>query len=919
MSLSSVPSENAIGLRKISDGASEVIRGLEAVEQNERDHWLIHILLAKLDPESRKKWIESSRTSIKPTVQEFLAFLDLRCEELELSQRKSSTSSTKPSAGGKLHASQSLVAVNNQQKCHSCNSAEHTLTKCPQFASLSIVERRSFVKIKSLCFNCLKRGHDAYKCKSSFRCKVCNRRHHTLVHQQSAEATSDNKSASAPTVPGAVSLNSVAKTMNLSHIGGCPSQYMHTSLLPTVVAEVRNAKGNFVECRILIDSASELSYVTEKFIQHLGISRTPSRIVICGISSVKADTTRGCSMLSLKSQVSQHILTAKVHILKQITTPLPRDNLQTVDKRFISNLILADPAFDRSSPIDVLLGADYAWDALTMEKIHDSQGKTIAISSIFGWIITSAESVNERQSVSSLIAVIDIDRSLRSFWEIEEVYPDANNDASSIIAEETFRKTHSRHVDGRYVVYLPFKEAEVHFSDTFQRALARFNAVERRLQKNSSLKAQYIDFMRQYVELGHMLTTKLRAVFDGSFEDTNGVSLNSKLHVGPSIQRNLISVCMRFRFHRFVFSADVVKMFRQIWVVEQHRNFQRILWREDPSDQLNHYQLCTVTYGTSSAPFLAVRVLEQLAEDYKMQYLVAAKVLLEDFYVDDVLTGAESEAELTAVRDQLVQLLSCAGLELRKWASNSRGIVEECSGVCDPRFLTQSGDGSTKVLGIYWNTNVDTIRYTVNLNSHINATKRHVLSDAAKIFDPLGLVAPVVIQFKILFQELWLHNLRWDDELPNNLADLWFKYRQDLYNLSNLVINRYVCNSTSVIELHGFSDASTKAYAAVVYCRRKDKYGKLHTSIIAAKTRVSPIKQISLPRLELCGAVLLTRLMRSVVESFAALLQRQLNATPSDTQRHCTSLNSCTLTAHTIQHNERQSVSVSAIPAKAAM
>ncbi|KAH8313484.1 hypothetical protein KR067_006894 [Drosophila pandora] len=383
--------------------------------------------------------------------------------------------------------------------------------------------------------------------------------------------------------------------------------------------------------------------------------------------------------------------------------------------------------------------------------------------------------------------------------------------------------------------------------------------------------------MREYQELGHMreispseipkgrnfylphhpvLGRKLRVVFDGSYQDAKGMALNDTLSIGPSIQRDLFAVCLRFRMYKYVFSADIVKMFRQIWVSEKHRDYQRIVWREDPSDPIKHFQLCTVTYGTSCAPFLAVRVLEQLAADHKHEFPNAAKIVLEDFYVDDVLTGANSEDELLRNRDELVQLMSCANLELGKWVSNTKRIK--------PKDNTDSSQSPVKVLGLHWHPGEDTLSYNVNLSKDPRCTKRQVLSDVSRIFDPLGLLAPIVVQFKILFQKLWLLNLNWDDELPSKLADNWLKWRADLDNLHKLQIPRLVKSDTQKIELHGFSDASTKAYSAVVYSRVVNDDGTISVAILAAKTRVAPLKQQSLPRLELCGALLLSQLLQSI-------------------------------------------------------
>ncbi|XP_041452039.1 uncharacterized protein LOC121405436 [Drosophila obscura] len=791
-------------LRKVTDGATEIVRGLDAAGQTNRDCWIIHFMLAKIDAETRRKWIEGSRELESPTVNDLLKFLDRRCEEFELSKSETDTDFK-------------AAATRAQPR-----SDEQRILSTPEEATVAI-------------------SHVA-------RAQVTPR----------AEP-SYNGSATATKPHG-----------------------LRKSALPTALVFVRNAKGSHTICRVLLDSGSELSYISERCIQALGLSRFPSRILVSGISSIKAETTRGCSTLDMQSRISEHTMKVRAHVLSKITSTLARHDIDAAALRAFDGFDLADSEYQSLAPVDILLGSDYVWTVFTGQKMFDSHGNVIAISTIFGWVITSITTSNS-SSTMTMHTAIDIDASLRRFWELEDVNQEFQREPEDDEVEQHFMKTHTRDSKGRYIVELPFKDPNQQFSDTLHGALARFRGVERRLERDPDLHAQYVQFMRDYLNLGHMrelspedidkkpcfylphhpvITQKLRVVFDGSFKDTSGKALNDALHIGPSILRNLFSICIRFRMFKFVFSADIVKMYRQIWVAVNHCSYQRIVWREDESTPIKHYELSTVTYGTSSAPFLAVRVLDQLAHDHQHEFPTAAKILKEEFYMDDVLTGAYTEEELICKRDELIQLMERAGMELGKWVSNSSRIFV---GTLTSTNTPGKGLHSTaKVLGIHWDPEKDNLSYNVCLSSNPDSNKRQVLSDVARIFDPLGILSPVVVQFKIMFQELWLLDLDWDTELPPKIADWWKKCRNDLNVLQELRLPRFVDNKEDRIELHGFSDASIKAYAAVVYSRLVQANGTVSVSLIAGKTRVAPLKQQSLPRLELCGALLLSRLIVSI-------------------------------------------------------
>ncbi|XP_052747995.1 uncharacterized protein LOC128200049 [Galleria mellonella] len=285
-----------------------------------------------------------------------------------------------------------------------------------------------------------------------------------------------------------------------------------------------------------------------------------------------------------------------------------------------------------------------------------------------------------------------------------------------------------------------------------------------------------------------------------------------------------------------------------------------------------------VTFGTSCAPYLAVKSLQQVACDEGHNFPLAAERVKSDFYMDDIMTGCYSEEEVVEVCRQLKELLKRGGFELQKWMSNQMHLLkcldlernnEESNDKEKANNLEIKSDDITKLLGLTWNRNSDEFHFTVK-SSENNApiTKRKVISEISRLYDPLGWVAPCIITSKVFIQKLWIAGIDWDDELPSELLREWKVYQTELSKLVDFKLPRWLKtkNNDIIIELHGFSDASNVAYSAVVYIRVIDCEHKIHSNLVTAKTKVAPIKQISLPRLELCGAVLLAKLLSEVAE-----------------------------------------------------
>ncbi|XP_058827028.1 uncharacterized protein LOC131687009 [Topomyia yanbarensis] len=302
--------------------------------------------------------------------------------------------------------------------------------------------------------------------------------------------------------------------------------------------------------------------------------------------------------------------------------------------------------------------------------------------------------------------------------------------------ERHFINNVTRNEQGRYVVRLPMKhELLPRLRDNRFNAQRRFLALERNLDANPAFRTQYEEFIHEYLSLGHMrevtseemaaenhdlpryylphhaiirpesTTTKLRTVFDASCKSCSGLSLNDVLFAGPIIQDSLLSIALRFRIHAFVITGDIAKMYRQILVHPADQPLQRIFWREKRSDSLKTY--------SNSAPFLATRVLQQLAEDENEHYPLAASVIQKDLYMDDLLTGRDDLEELKILCNQLQQIFGNAGMQLRKMSSNHREILNSIPEECrETKTLVEfDSDAPIKTLGLLWEPSSDSILY----------------------------------------------------------------------------------------------------------------------------------------------------------------------------------------------------------------
>ncbi|XP_044591450.1 uncharacterized protein LOC123269679 [Cotesia glomerata] len=667
-------------------------------------------------------------------------------------------------------------------------------------------------------------------------------------------------------------------------------------LLATALVQVSPHHGNPITARVLIDQGSELSFMRQSLFKKLGQPLQRDMVMLKGIGNVSAGSSLGVSTIELRSLCTTASMHVSMHILPTLTVDLPSFVIADPKWPHLENLKLADPQYLQPRPVDIILGVSPAAQIMNAEIQRGPRNAPIAQSTTLGWIVYGAVTAKHAStSHAALHASVytELQDAIAKFWEQEEV-PSGNSPLNT--AEEEceihFRQTHYRQPDGRYVVRLPLKTLESQLGDSINAAIGSLRRLITRLSREREYSDMYRAFMAEYIQLGHMVrvpvnelpanayflphhgvlkldsaTTKLHTVFNGSCATSTGISLNDILHAGPKTQIDIFDVMLRIRCSRILFATDITKMFRPIEVDSLDWPLQCILWI-DENDLIDAYCLKTVTYGTASAPFDAVRVLIQLVKDEGHRFPLAVAPMLKTRYVDDIYGGADNEEDAIKAAVQTKALCAAGCFPLAKWASNSPRLLAEVAPEKQlDTPLKEISDAPVKVLGMYWNSRTDALQFKYTLPPETPKTKRAILSEIAKLYDPLGLLAPIVVKAKIFMQNLWLDRVSWDEQLSPSLIHKWTGYREDLRNIESIRIPRW--NNIApgaTMELHGFSDASQNAMAAAVYLRVTDADGNTKVSLLCSKTQVAPLKTMTIPRLELSAAWLLTQLILHVKE-----------------------------------------------------
>lgn len=765
--------------------------------------------------------------------------------------------------------------VRPEAPCVLC-SQPHRLWNCTEFKALNPRERYLLVVRHKLCHNCLQ-SHETSSCSKRSVCGVpgCNMKHTKFIHGGDQDDSRINVE------------NNVAVRSCKVGSGTC---------MPIVPVTVNG----HVKAFCLLDGGSTNSFCTRDLARSLGIQGESLEI---NLNTVDNSVNMKTEVVSLNIATENGSLNMPgTFIIDHIPSACAQ-----VDKSAYAHLQELDdlPAYQGHVKIDLLIGQDNAEALIPLEVRRGKPGDPFAVRTILGWSLNGKvnNSKVSRSVITNHVTLSGVEADVSKLWEIENEGLVEENSWSQDdkLVIDMWDREHVK-VDGHYELGIPWENVDETVPNNFHIAKARLDWLfKKKFKARDDLKKKYdveietllaegyaeevsdeefnkSKFPRVWYLPHHSVESdkkpgRVRVVFDCASK-YGGKSFNDRCKQGPNLLNKLQNVLVRFRTHPHALQADVRAMYNQVRLPVRDRDMARFLYYADDG-KLKCFRLATHFFGGIFCSASSTWALRRTLEDSDQVSPLVAKTVRDDFYVDDCLTSQPTTADVLDVAVGLCEVCDEGKFYIHKMVSTCQQVhelVDEERLGKEVRDKPIGPDTEGKALGVKWNMGADTFEFEVKCSAVDYLTRRKMLSIVSAIFDPLGLIGPLVLPGKLLFQEVTASKLKWDDVVPDSVKVRWDAWLGSLSNVQDVKIPRCFRPgefSDSYMELHHFADSSSKAYGCCSYVRCTSKTGRVHVQLICSKCRVAPIKQVTIPRLELQAAVTAVK-----VDS---MLKRELN------------------------------------------
>ncbi|XP_053692049.1 uncharacterized protein LOC128740530 [Sabethes cyaneus] len=888
-------------------------------------------LVDRLPPTLRLDWAKYTRGNLAPNLADFSKWLYSMAEDASAVMSASTNAlrsrSSKKDAFINVHsetANDRSGAPANQIKdtrdqgreapkdCFACKGTCPSLAKCKRFTELSYDSKWAVIREAKLCRKCLRKHNGT--CRQQNKCGIngCIYLHHPLLHSEKTDASRRFSQAEAAT----------GTSCNVH-------QAQTNDVLFRIVPVVLYGPSKMVETYAFIDDGSELTLMEHSLAQELGLQGSQKTLCLKwtgGASRMENESLKVDMAISSVRNTSQKYQLADVRTIQEL-----RLRPQTLVASELQNRYkhLAGIPFDSYTEVSprILIGLDNAQLGHAFKSREGKPSEPIAVKSRLGWIVYGNCSSNQHLGSHVSYHAVQVcecnegsDESLhaamKSYFTLDSMgisKPDKpllsveDQRAMEILEAVTTRK------GGRFETGLLFKYEAVRLPDSKAMARKRWECLERRMEKDEVLTSALRAKMVEYVQKGYVrkLTEaelkirrprewylpvfpvynpnkpgKLRLVWDAA-ATVQGISLNSVLLKGPDQLVSLLSVLIQFREFRVAVCGDLREMFHQVSMRLEDQYCQLFYWKETSTKGMpDVYIMQVMTFGACCSPATAQYVKNTNAKLFEHEYPQAVDAIVNKHYVDDMLASVETEEEAVRLAHDVKRIHAVGGFEMRNWLSNSTTVLASLQEEATNEKNLGVGEENTteKILGLWWNTTTDCFTFKISprydqdlLSGSRRPTKREVLRTLMMMFDPLGFISHFLMYLKVLLQEIWRTSVEWDTPIEEPQFQKWLMWLKVLPEVTNVQIPRCYRLSTSLgsnVQMHTFVDASESGFAAIVYLRFEE--GDLvETALVSTKTRVAPLKFLSIPRSELQASILGVRLANSVAQSLSTKISER--------------------------------------------
>ncbi|XP_021951215.1 uncharacterized protein LOC110848334 [Folsomia candida] len=762
------------------------------------------------------------------------------------------------------------------------------------------------VKEKRACYGCLNLGHRFNECRNK---RVCKKKARIPKPRETNESEEEEKEEEIQKI------EQIQSSYNGGRIG-----YL---VCPVVIESAKGPVDGFV----VLDSLSSITTMSDATAEQLGLKGPAEPLSVKGINSTAKYPMSQKFKLHIHHKEDNASFPLQVKTMPKLD--LPSQSLpQSVLSKYKHLQGLGIQPYDDVRPT-LIIGMDHPHLHVHLEhRMGRSPNAPIAVRTKLGWMVIGNLNPYNKQHYSFLMREEDdLHHIVKDFMSNESFGTLPSNskprNKEDVRAQSILDSTLRRVQDG-WEVGLLWREDDVTLPDSKPLALHRLMQMERKMDRDATFANQYVTRIEEYVGKGfarklspeettqvtpktnylpHFMAynpkkPKKRFVFDAAAK-VRGKSLNDLLQ-GPDKMASLPGILLKFRQRPIGITADIEDMFHRVRVRKEDTQAQRFLWRAlDRTREPDEYEMGVLIFGATCSPACAQEAKDRNAAEFQHQLPQAYDAIVKKHYVDALLDSTNTVEEAIQLQQQTCEVQLKGGFKLRNWLSNSVEVmasIPEDLRASSMKNLDMSDVQIERILGMFWKPDEDTFTFSMNfLKAHQSVlqgekipTKREVLALVMSLYDPLGFLSLFTVKAKLIIQRARKNNIGWDDPIPVSAQEHWNSWLTELKSISNFIIPRCyspILTTSKQVQLHIFGDAGEEAYGAVAYLRISGE-DEVTTTLVMAKSKVAPLKQLSIPRLELQAAVIGARIAKFITEELEVPLSKTIYWSDSSTVLH---------------------------------